>query len=243
MPSAITRPWSMTAMRSASRSASSRYWVVSSTVVPSATSSSIVSHRSTRLRGSRPGGRLVEEQHRRARDERGREVEPAAHAAGVGLRHAVGGVGEVEALEQLAPARLGGARGARRRGGRPSRGSRAPVRWSSTAAYWPARPMRARSFAASRTTSSPATRAVPASGESRVERIRTVVVLPAPLGPSTPSTVPGAASRSTPSSARTSPNDLTRPRDLDRWGENASREPSQPFRSASVLNLRQSSSA
>ena len=53
--------------------------------------------------------RLVEEQHRRARDERGREVEPAAHAAGVGLRDAVGGVGEVEALEQLAAARLRGA--------------------------------------------------------------------------------------------------------------------------------------
>ena len=72
---------------------------------------------------------------------------------------------------------------------------------------------------ASRTTSRPATRAVPASGERRVERIRTVVVLPAPLGPSTPRTVPGAASRSTPSSARTSPNDLDEAADLDRWGE------------------------
>ena len=35
-PSAITTPWSMTAIRSASRSASSRYCVVSSTVVPAA---------------------------------------------------------------------------------------------------------------------------------------------------------------------------------------------------------------
>ena len=54
VPSAITRPWSITAMRSASRSASSRYCVVSSTVVPRATRSSIVSHSARRLRGSSP---------------------------------------------------------------------------------------------------------------------------------------------------------------------------------------------
>ena len=54
VPSAITRPWSITAILSASRSASSRYWVVSSTVVPAATRASIVSHSPIRLRGSRP---------------------------------------------------------------------------------------------------------------------------------------------------------------------------------------------
>jgi hypothetical protein len=54
VPSAMTRPWSITAIRSASRSASSRYCVVSSTVRPSPTSSSIVVHTSRRLRGSRP---------------------------------------------------------------------------------------------------------------------------------------------------------------------------------------------
>src|SRR4051812_8397192 len=111
-----------------------------------------------------------------------------------------------------------------------------PVRFSSTAAFWPARPMRERSCAASRTTSRPATRAVPASGERSVERMRTVVVLPAPFGPSTPSTVPGAASSSTPSSARTSPNDLTRPLTSIAGGRECIREPSQRFRSASVLN-------
>ena len=66
---------------------------------------------SSRLRGSRPvvgssrnstGGRD---------DERGGEVEPPPHAARVGLRGALRGVGEVEALEQLvgARARLGAA--------------------------------------------------------------------------------------------------------------------------------------
>ena len=56
-----------------------------------------------------PGRRLVEEEHRRARDERGGEVEPAPHAARVRLRHAGAGVAQAEALEQLRGARLGGA--------------------------------------------------------------------------------------------------------------------------------------
>ena len=42
-------------------------------------------------------------------DERGREVEPALHAAGVALDAPVGGVDEVDELEQL-PARVGGLR-------------------------------------------------------------------------------------------------------------------------------------
>src|SRR3954462_1672233 len=86
-----------------------------------------------------------------------------------------------------------------------------PVRCSSTAAYWPASPRRARSAGASETTSRPAARALPASGSSSVARMRTVVVLPAPLGPSTPSTVPGATASSTPSSARVGPKDFTSP--------------------------------
>ncbi len=54
VPSAITLPWSITTIWSASRSASSRYCVVSSTVLPAATRASIVSHMPTRLRGSSP---------------------------------------------------------------------------------------------------------------------------------------------------------------------------------------------
>ncbi len=89
-----------------------------------------------------------------------------------------------------------------------------PVRFSSTAAYWPARPIRWRRRASSATTSSPATRACPPSGLSRVASTRTKVVLPAPLGPSRPSTVPAATSSETPSRARTAPNDLRRSRTL-----------------------------
>ena len=50
-----------------------------------------------------------------------------------------------------------------------------------------------------------ATVARPASGFCNVVRMRTVVVLPAPLGPSRPSTVPSSTARSSPSSAFTSP--------------------------------------
>src|SRR3954463_13878653 len=86
-----------------------------------------------------------------------------------------------------------------------------PLSSSSTASHWPASPICARSAGASETTSRPATRALPASGSSSVARMRTVVVLPAPLGPSTPSTVPGPTASSTPSSARVAPKDLTSP--------------------------------
>src|SRR4029079_5635243 len=54
VPSAITVPWSITTMWSARRSASSRYCVVSSTVVPAAVRASIVSHIERRLTGSSP---------------------------------------------------------------------------------------------------------------------------------------------------------------------------------------------
>ena len=65
-----------------------------------------------------------------------------------------------------------------------------PVSSSSTAANCPVRLIAARTSAACRTTSLPATYAVPASGLSSVDRMRTVVVLPAPLGPSRASTSP-----------------------------------------------------
>ena len=55
------------------------------------------------------GGGLVEEDHRRRRDQRGGQIQPAAHAARVRARQAVGRLVQLEALEQLARAlaRLG----------------------------------------------------------------------------------------------------------------------------------------
>ena len=50
------------------------------------------------------GRRLVEEEDARAVQQRQREVQPALHAARVGRRPAIGGVGEADALEQLVAA-------------------------------------------------------------------------------------------------------------------------------------------
>ena len=122
VPWATVRPWSSTTMSSASRSASSRYCVVRMTVVPSRTRSRSMSHRSPRLRGSRPvvgssrnstsgaATRLAARSSRRRMPPE--NVFTSAVAASV----------EVEPLEQLV------GRGARPRasgggaGGRPSRG-------------------------------------------------------------------------------------------------------------------------
>ena len=101
VPSAMTSPRSMTAMRSASRSASSRYWVVSS-------SGGALGHQLlddlpqvAAAGGVEPGGGLVEEEDGRPVDEGGGEVEPAPHAAGVGRGGPVGRLGQPEAVEQL----------------------------------------------------------------------------------------------------------------------------------------------
>ena len=68
-----------------------------------------------------------------------------------------------------------------------------------------------RSSCASFVTSNPATVARPASGFCSVVRIWTVVVFPAPFGPSTPSTVPSGTLSDIPSSAVTLPYLLTSP--------------------------------
>ena len=86
-----------------------------------------------------------------------------------------------------------------------------PVSSSSTVADWPVRPIERRTAAGSASTSCPATRAVPRVGFVSVVIIRTVVVFPAPLGPSSPSTVPRGTAKLTSSTASVSPNSLTSP--------------------------------
>ena len=82
VPSATMRPWSMMPTRSASASASSRYWVVRKIVMPSSSLSRLhlLPHPAAAHRVE-PGGGLVEEQHVGVVHERGGEVEPALHAA------------------------------------------------------------------------------------------------------------------------------------------------------------------
>ena len=69
--------------------------------------------------------------------------------------------------------------------------------------------VRRRTARACSTTSSPATRARPASGASSVARMCTTVVLPAPFGPRTPGIVPSSTARSSPSRAQVGPYDFS----------------------------------
>ena len=101
VPCATIAPASITTMRCARCSASSMYWVVSSTVVPAVTRSSMKLHTSLRVRGIQAGRRLVQEQDPRTADQARPDVEPAAHPARVGLDEIVGGVGQREALQHV----------------------------------------------------------------------------------------------------------------------------------------------
>src|SRR5271154_213798 len=65
-----------------------------------------------------------------------------------------------------------------------------------------------RTSACSETQSWPATKAWPRSGRLRVDKISTIVVLPAPLGPSRPITSPRPTSKLTSCRAVTSPKGL-----------------------------------
>ena len=101
VPSAMMRPTSITLMRSASWSASSRYCVVSTIVVPSAREAVDDVPQLQPAARVEAGRRLVEEQHRRRDHEAGGQVEAPAHAARVRAQRAVGRVRELEHVEQL----------------------------------------------------------------------------------------------------------------------------------------------
>ena len=146
--------------------------------------------------GVQPGRRLVEEQHLGRVHQRTGEVEAALHPARIRLGPAFGRVVQPDELQQLG-----------RRGDPALTGD--PVETALQLEQLPpaSGPDRDRSPAAPRrcagaprrrrpTTSSPATEALPAVGGSSVHSIRTVVVLPAPLGPRKPNTSPCETVRS-----------------------------------------------
>ena len=216
VPWATTAPWSSTTISSASWSASSRYCVVRTIVVPSSARLRTTCHSCIRLSGSRPvvgssrNSTLGAPTMLAARSRR-RRMPPE----NVLVRP--GGVGEVD--EVRAGARRGRRRRscAARRAGRPSRGWPRAVNRSSTVAAWAATPIRDRTSAAWVATSKPATEARPVVGTDRVVSMRIAVVLPAPLCPRRPRTEPVGTSRSRSRTAQCSPKRLPRPSATTPW--------------------------
>src|ERR1700722_14835922 len=85
-----------------------------------------------------------------------------------------------------------------------------PVRSRSEVIACGMTPIFLRTRVGCRATSSPATQASPELGGNSVVSIRTSVVLPAPLGPSSPNTSPRATSKVTPLTAVKAPKRLQR---------------------------------
>ena len=201
----------MTTIRSASRSASSRYWVVSRIVVPAVDQVGDELPHAEPAARVEPGGRLVEEQTPAG----GRSATRRCRAAGAYRRSRSwpGGAPRRRGRSGRAARRPGRARRAWAggRAARPSPGSRS--RSGTRRRRRTGRSGRSRRAPRrrARTTSRPTTSARPASARSRVVRIRTTVVLPAPLGPRSPSTVPSGTDRSTPSRATVAPKRFTSP--------------------------------
>ena len=197
-------------MRSARRSASSRYWVVRKIVTPSATSPRMISHIVWRLRGSRP---VVGSSRKMIR---GSPTSVIARSSRRRMPPEYVAAGRPAASTR---SKRSSRSAARRRPSTRPRWCRSairirfssPVRRLSTAENWPVTPIRARTASGSSARSWPATWIQPASAPISVERICTIVVLPAPFGPSSANTLPSATSRSTPSSTTCSPKDLRSP--------------------------------
>src|SRR6266545_3951261 len=210
VPSATSVPWSRRAIRSASSSASSRYWVVRKMVTPLVARSWMTCHMVWRLRGSRP---VVGSSRNRMR---GSPMRLIARS-----RRRVMPPEYVPARLVAASARSNRSSSSvvRRWVSRRGRWCRSPIRArfsspvssGSTAENWPVTPIAARTASGSLATLWPATHTSPALARMSVVRMLTAVVLPAPLGPSSEKTVPGATCRSTPSSTVCSPNDLRSP--------------------------------
>ena len=145
-------------------------------------------------------GGLVEHQHARVAQQGGREAEPLAHAERVAARPPVGRVREVDELQQLVDARVG----------RPpprapaSAGGCARCGWDAASRRRGRRRPCARGPPGPRT-GCPSTVAVPSVGRMRPSSARSVVVLPAPLGPRKPTSRPGSTLKLRSSTATVSP--------------------------------------
>jgi len=139
-------------------------------------------------------GRLVQDQDVGVAQQGGGQAEALAHPEREAPDPPAGGRGQPRLLQDLVDPRRG----------QPGRGGQDPQVVASRAArmepallqHGPDPPGR------------PSMVAAPEVGATRPSSIRRVVVLPAPLGPRKPVTVPGSTSKSRRSTANTSPNRL-----------------------------------
>ena len=165
-------------------------------------------------RGVEVGERLVEQQHPRLRRQGPGERDPLLLAAGEGGRAAVAEPGEADHGQGgLDPAPGARAAARSRRSGRRSCGK--------SAQSWNTMPTRRRSGGTCRpepATTRPPMRTSPPSSRSRPAMLRSSVVLPQPLGPSSATTDPGSTRRSTSRRTWWSPNCLRAALTTMLWG-------------------------
>ena len=235
VPAATSSPRAMIATRSQTSSTSDSRCEFSSTATPRlAQVLEQPPHGAPAGRVER-AGRLVEQQHARAADHRLRDPEPLLHA----LRHrrrraAPSASARPTALEQ--PLALGGAAVRRPRGAGACRAARprSASRGSGTAR----RGSRARGAPPA---SRPARRAIvaaPAVGRTSPQAIFTSVDLPAPFGPSRPTSSPSPTSRLTPLRALDRPVGLVKVGSLQDRGPWPSIVPDDRRRPASIHRRR-----
>ena len=102
LPAASILPRSMMPIDVQKSASSERMWLEIKIVLPICLSSLSSAFISSRALGSRPGGRLVEDQHGRVVDQRLGQAEPLLHPLGEPVDVVVSLVGQVEQVEHLA---------------------------------------------------------------------------------------------------------------------------------------------
>ena len=209
-PASRTRPARITTTRSHSPSASSISWVTSSTVVPSLAQLAHGRPHVAACRRVQALGQLVEDHQPRAVDQGEHQEQPLALPAAERGERRAAPLGQPELLEQLAA--VAGQPVANSSTASPTRnrsGSAESCSWLPTSGRNP--------FGLGHGVEAEDPQR-PASGRRRPWMHSTVVVLPAPLAPTSPTISPARTSRSRPSTTTLSPYTLRRPRTVTTCG-------------------------
>ena len=191
-PAATIRPWCITTTWVQVCSTSDSRWLDTSTVRPvGRVAAQHLAHRAD-LRRIEAVGRLVEQQQVGQPEHRLGDGQPLPHALAVGAHRR-----SIAVPSRRSPAPRPGARPAGPAGGLPVQLQVRPCRTGAAGTRNPRRSADPGQDRRPGATSCPNTLISPAVGVIRPISIRSVVVLPAPFGPSRPSTCPGSTSKET----------------------------------------------